>query len=152
MTCMTLTFYLELGMTHRSHKLQFIHCGLVMPYSDNRIKLSQHWFWQWLIAWWFSAYTWTIVDLASARYSNMQLKAMAKGTSIINNWNEQKSIYKISLKFPRGKELTQWGLDEIHNISQMTTSNAFSSMKMFQISNKIQLKFVQIAKLQHWFR
>ena len=50
---------------------------------------------------------------------------------------------------------THWGRDEMNNISQMTFSNVFSSMKMFEF----QLKFhwslfptVQLTIFQHWFR
>ena len=52
-------------------------------------------------------------------------------------------------------ELTHWGRDEMGNISQMTFSNIFSSIKMF----KFQLTFhwslflrVQLTIFQHWFR
>ena len=33
------------------------HCSLVMPYGD--IKLGQHWYRWWLVAWWHQAITWT---------------------------------------------------------------------------------------------
>ena len=32
------------------------HCGLLMPYD---IELGQHWFRQWIVAWWHQVITWT---------------------------------------------------------------------------------------------
>ena len=50
--------------------------------------------------------------------------------------------------------LTHWGRNEI-SISQMTFSNVFSSMKMFEFRLKFHLSLfprVQLTIFQHWFR
>ena len=52
-------------------------------------------------------------------------------------------------------ELTHWGRDEMNNISQMTFSNVFFSMKMFEFRLKLHwslLPRVQLTIFQHWFR
>ena len=49
----------------------------------------------------------------------------------------------------------QWGQDEMDNISQMTYSNVFSSMKMFEFQLKFQWGlFLRdlLTIFQHWFR
>ena len=51
--------------------------------------------------------------------------------------------------------LTHWGRDEINNISQMTFSNVFSSLKMFEFRLKFHWSLfprVQSTIFQHWFR
>ena len=50
---------------------------------------------------------------------------------------------------------THWGRDEMNNISQMTFSNVFSSMKMFEFRLKFHWSLfprVQLTMFQHWFR
>ena len=52
-----------------------------------------------------------------------------------------------------GTILTHWGLDEIDNISQTTSSSAFSWMKMFEFRLKFQWSLflrVQLTIFQHW--
>ena len=52
-------------------------------------------------------------------------------------------------------ELTHWGWDEMDNISQMTFSNVFSSVKMFELWWKFHWSLflrVQSSVFQHWFR
>ena len=52
-------------------------------------------------------------------------------------------------------DLTHRGRDEIDNISQTTSSSAFSWIKMFELWLKFQWSLfprVQLATFQHWFR
>ena len=39
--------------------------------------LCQHWFRQWLVAWWHQAISWTNVDLSSLRSSDVHLRAIS---------------------------------------------------------------------------
>ena len=51
--------------------------------------------------------------------------------------------------------LTHWGRDEMDNILQMTFSNVFSSMKMFEFWVRCHWNLflrVQLTIFQHWFR
>ena len=50
-------------------------CGLVMPYDD--IDLGQHWFRQWLVAWWHQAITWASVDLSSVKSCGIYLRTIS---------------------------------------------------------------------------
>ena len=45
--------------------IKLVHWCLVMLYGD--IDLGQHWFRQWLVAWWHQAIAWTNDDLSSVR-------------------------------------------------------------------------------------
>ena len=69
--------------------LALTHCGLVTPFGSR--DLGQHWFRQWLVAWWHQAFTWTSVDLSSLRSSDVHLRAISCEIS-------QPSVAKISLK------------------------------------------------------
>ena len=60
-----------------------------------------------------------------------------------------------SRAMPSRYELTHWGRDEMNNISQMTFSNVFSSMKMFEFRLKFHWSLfprVELTIFQHWFR
>ena len=46
----------------------------MMPYGNR--DLGQHWFRQWLVAWWHQAITWTNVDLASVRSIGIHLSTI----------------------------------------------------------------------------
>ena len=47
-----------------------IDCGLLISYGI--MELAQHWFRQWLVAWWHKAITLTKVDFSSVRYWDLR--------------------------------------------------------------------------------
>ena len=65
------------------------HCGLVTPYEGR--DLDQHWFSEWLVAWWHQVITWTNVDLSSLRSSDVHLRSISLEIS-------QPPVNEISLK------------------------------------------------------
>ena len=75
---------------HHTGVKELTHWGLLSPFVD--IDLGQHWFRQWLVAWWHQAITWTNVDLSSARSSGIHLRTIS--------WDiRQPPFTKVSLKF-----------------------------------------------------
>ena len=63
---------------------------------------GQHWFRQWLIAWWHQAIAWTNVDLSSARFWGHYHKKIWRYHSVKQDWNPN-YIFKITLRYPRGQ-------------------------------------------------
>ena len=53
-----------------------IDCGLMTPYGS--IDLGQHWLRKWHVAWRHQTITWTNVDLASVRSSDIHLRAISR--------------------------------------------------------------------------
>ena len=77
------------------------------PYSIT--KLGQHWFREWLVAWWHQVITWTNVDLSSRRCCGIQLMAISQ--EILKT-----SILDMSLKI--SNSTLQWrhnGHDSVSN-------------------------------------
>ena len=54
----------------------------------------------------------------------------------------QMGLYLVGIPYHDTDKSTHWGRDKMAAISQTTLSNAFSWIKMFEISIKISLKFV----------
>ena len=72
-----------------------------MPY-DGR-DLDQHWFWQWLIAWWHQAITWTNVNLPSEVFCGIHLRASSQvHMNLINNMYSEITILKLLPDLPGG--------------------------------------------------
>ena len=70
-------------------RTELTHCGLVTPYDD--IKLGQHCFRLWLVAWWHQAITRHNVDLSSVEFCDTHLTPISQEVLKI-------SIYKMSFK------------------------------------------------------
>ena len=99
--------------------------------SDD-IDLGQHCLRKWLVAWRHQAITWTSDGLIS-RVSSEQFY--------------KKWWYQISL--------THGDRAEMDNLSQMTFSNVFASMIMFEFCLKFHWSLflrVKLTIFQHWFR
>ena len=92
------------------------HCSL--PTSYNDLDEGQHWFRQWLVAWWHQDIAWTNVDLSSVGSSDILLRTISQEIP-------QPSITKTSMKIAylkfhsdhsEANELMRFQMLPTHNI------------------------------------
>ena len=111
----------------------------------HHIRLGQHWFRQWLVAWQHQATPWTKANFITVRSCGIHQSAQIPSFTV-----------RARLLFcTGGYELTHWGLDKMDSISQTTFSSAVSRMKMYEFRLKFHWSLflrVQLTKFQHWFR
>ena len=94
------------------------HCGLVTPYGDR--DLGQHWLRLWLVACRHQAITWTNVDWSSVKSIGIHIRAFSQELpqpSITKICLKEKSVSKISSKFPRVQWVNSLPLRDFNEIS-----------------------------------
>ena len=106
------------GPKELTYRTWLTHCGLVTPYGSR--DLSQHWFRQWLVAWWHQAITWTNVDLSSLRSSDVHLRAISLEIS-------EPSVTKIRLNFFLLKSPRDQRVKHLKDFTKVTWIVAWSS-------------------------
>ena len=119
------------------------------PYGGR--DLGQHWFRQWLVAWWHQAITWTDVDLSSVRPTDIHLRASSQEI-------HQPSITEIICKikylkfhsnFPGANELEIMKILKVHT-GLFRVSSAFHVLWQIKMTDLYHLK-TKFSKLINSF-
>ena len=115
---------------------------------DNQMQIFQCM--QLEIIWYIAESTDMIDCLCFFNLDYMQIITYENNSNIASMIEIEMVFFKNILRI----SLTHWGPGEMNNISQMTFSNIFSSMKMFELRLKFHWSLfprVQLPIFQHWF-